>query len=48
MTVRQLGNGAILVQYWQDGKALDAAFPDWGLFVAWLIDKLNIQTEGGK
>lgn len=36
LNVRQLSNGAIFAQYQKGGKAYDAAFADWILFVDWL------------
>lgn len=36
INARQLTNGAVFVQYQQDGKAKDAAFMTWADFVDWL------------
>lgn len=36
LNARVLGNGAVYVQYQQDGKAKDAGFTDWNSFVGWL------------
>ena len=40
LNVRTTGNGAIYVQYHEDGKAKDAAFVSWSEFVAWLSNKV--------
>lgn len=40
LSVRKLGNGAILVQYQEGGKAKDAAFGDWDEFIQWLAGKV--------
>lgn len=40
LNVRVLGNGAVFVQYAEDGKAKDAAFLTWEAFIAWLEDKV--------
>lgn len=40
LNVRVLGNGAIFVQYQEDGKAKDAAFLAWGEFIAWLTKRV--------
>jgi hypothetical protein len=34
INARQLGNGAIFVQYQQDGRAKDAAFQSWAEFMS--------------
>lgn len=39
LCVRVLGNGAVFVQYSEDGKAKDAAFMSWPDFIAWLANK---------
>jgi len=36
LNVRRLGNGHILVQYQEDGKAKDAGFSSWHDFIFWL------------
>lgn len=36
LNIRVLGNGALLVQYQEDGKAKDAAYPNWEEFILWL------------
>ncbi len=41
LNVRKLGNGAVLVQYQEDGKSRDAGFASWNLFLMWLDAKLN-------
>lgn len=41
LNVRVLGNGAVFVQYGEDGKAKDAAFIDWPTFLKWLEEKVN-------
>lgn len=43
VNARKLGNGAIFVQYQQDGKAKDAAFSSWDEYVAWL--KAEVDAE---
>lgn len=40
LNVRVLGNGAVFVQYGEDGKAKDAAFSDWKTFIDWLTSKV--------
>jgi len=37
---RQLSNGAIFVQYQENGKAYDAAFPTWNEYIDWLAKKV--------
>ncbi len=39
LNIRVLGNGAILVQYQEDGKAKDAGFLSWTDFISWLTEK---------
>ena len=39
--VRVLGNGAIFVQYGEDGKAKDAGFQNWDEFITWLTGKVG-------
>ena len=41
LNVRVLGNGAILCQYQEGGKAMDAGFMNWGEFIQWLKEKTN-------
>lgn len=41
LNVRVLGNGAILVQYQEDGKQFDAGFTTWAVFIAWLKDRVT-------
>ncbi len=36
LNVRELGNGAVLVQYQEDGKAYDAGFDSWASFITWI------------
>lgn len=43
LNVRKLGNDAVLVQYQEDGKAKDAAFPSWDELVAWLKGKVEAE-----
>lgn len=43
LNVRVLGNGYIFVQYHKDGKANDAAFPNWEVFLSWL--RLEVTLE---
>lgn len=38
--IRVLGNGAVFVQYLENGKACDAAFMNWGDFITWLSGKV--------
>ena len=45
VNARQLSNGAILVQYQQDGKAKDAAFMSWADFASWLHSQIVGQVE---
>lgn len=40
LNVRVLGNGAVLAQYQENGKAEDAAFTGWDEFVQWLAGKV--------
>lgn len=44
LNIRQLTNGAIFVQYWQDGKSKDAAFTNWLDFMKWLHSELRVIT----
>lgn len=39
--VRVLTNGAVFVQYHEDGKAKDAAFMDWSAFIQWLTEAVR-------
>lgn len=41
VNVRVLTNGAIFVQYQEQGKAKDAAFMTWQEFIDWLSLQLN-------
>ncbi|MDB4552342.1 hypothetical protein N9016_01730 [bacterium] len=41
MNIRVLGNGAVFVQYQENGKAEDAAFPSWKEFLEWLTEKVQ-------
>ncbi len=40
LNVRVLDNGAVFVQYQEDGRAKDAAFIDWSVFLEWLAVKV--------
>jgi len=40
INVRVLGNGHILVQYQENGKAKDAGFSNWHDFSDWLLGKV--------
>lgn len=40
VNIRVLGNGAVFVQYQEDGKSKDAAFPDWETAINWIRDKV--------
>jgi hypothetical protein len=44
INIRVLGNGYLLVQYQEDGKAKDAGFADWGAFINWISVVLSIET----
>jgi hypothetical protein len=44
VNARVLGNGSILVQYQQQGKAKDAGFSSWDLFIAWLRTELKAEN----
>jgi hypothetical protein len=41
VNIRVLGNGAIFVQYQEDGKSKDAAFPTWEIAIKWLHEKVQ-------
>lgn len=45
INARQLDNKAIYVQYQQDGKAKDAAFPSWPDFVLWLQKQISSNSK---
>lgn len=48
LNVRVLTNKAIFVQYLEDGKAKDAAFTDWLLFVEWLAKTVDVDYSTGE
>ena len=43
--VRVLGNGAIFVQYSEEGQAKDAGFQGWVEFIAWLTTKVGGKND---
>jgi len=45
MNVRALGNGHILVQYQEDGKAKDAGFNSWEDFIEWQKAMLGLHQH---
>ena len=40
LNIRVLSNGAIFVQYQENGKAFDAGFRNWEEFLEWLPLKI--------
>jgi hypothetical protein len=44
LNVRVLSNGAIFVQYQEQGKSKDAAFLTWAEFIKWLTDQVTDQA----
>jgi hypothetical protein len=44
VNARLCTDGSVYVQYQEDGKARDAALPDWQAFTTWMERKVHVRT----